>query len=459
MLQGQSVLVLGLGRSGKEAALLLKEKRADVTALEFKESLSTLKRKRELESHGIKVIFGPYQESLLNKKDLVVISPGIPSHLPIIKKAESLNIPVISELELASYFIPRESIIAITGTNGKTTTTFLTYKILKGNRIPVKVGGNIGNPLSRLVRNSLSQNLCRIVVEVSSFQLEKSPTFSPRIYCIINISLDHLNRHSSFLEYQQIKATPLSRMKPDDFVILNYDQQQVRSLSKLTSAKVVFFSQKHRLKQGLFVDGDSIKGSVNGREVFVPLHNVEIRNFHNLENVLCAAGIALIEKISVEVIINSLKNYRSLPHRQELVTEIAGVKFVDDSKATNLAAVKNMLSSLKGSAVLIMGGKDKGDDFSSLKKCFSGKVKGLVLIGEAKKKIKEQLKGTVPMWECCSLDEAVKLSFSLSEKGEFVVLCPGCSSFDQFTSYRDRGRVFKKEVKKLKEEIERQEII
>lgn len=451
----QSVLVLGLGRSGKEAALLLREKGAQVTVLELEENFSTLKRKKKLEDYGARVIFGPHEESLLNKKNLVVASPGVPNHLPLIKKAQSVNIPVISELELASRFIPRENIIAITGTNGKTTTTFLTYKILKKGGMAVEVGGNIGNPLSRLARSHLPRHsTCRVAAEVSSFQLERSFTFTPHIFCVLNIRPDHLDRHSSFSEYRKIKAIPLPRMGPGDWAILNYDQQPVSSLSKLTSARVIFFSQRKKLTQGLFMDNDKIVANVKGERMCVPLSNLQMLNFHNLENVLCAVGIALIEGIRVRTIQDSLTYYKPLPHRQQLVADIAGVKFIDDSKATNQAAVKNLIRSVDASAILIMGGKDKGDDFSPLKEHFSGKVKSLVLIGEAREKIKKQLEGAVPARQCNSLGQGVKLAFSLSRKGEFVVLCPGCSSFDEFKSYRHRGRVFKKEVRRLKEEVE-----
>jgi len=451
----QSVLILGLGKSGREAAFLLKEKGAEVTVAELKEKFSTLQKKKELERFGVRVIFGSHRGTLLKKKNLVILSPGVSNDLPIVKKARSLNIPVISELDFASRFIPRKNLIAITGTNGKTTTAFLTYKILKKSELSVKLGGNIGIPLSRLARSSFSLNSsCRIVTEVSSFQLEMSPTFSPHIYCVLNISPDHLDRHSSFSEYRKIKAAPLFRMKKDDFAILNYDQYPVKSLGNVTQAKVIFFSQRQKLNEGLFIDNNRIVANIGKTRVHIPLDNLQPHKFHNWENVLCAVACALIEKVTPELIRDSLLDYKPLPHRQQLIEEIDGVKFIDDSKATNRAAVENLVGSLTSPAVLIMGGKDKGDDFSSLKRYFPGKVKNLIVIGEAKNRIKRQLEGAVPIMESSSLKEAVRLAFSLSEKGGLVVLCPGCSSFDEFISYRHRGRVFKKEVKKLKKEIE-----
>lgn len=460
MLNHQSVLVIGLGKSGKEAALLLKEKGAEVTVLELEKNFSTLKKKEALQKCGIQVVFGSHQENLLKKKHFIVISPGVPYNLPIIKKAESLGIQVISELEFASLFIPAKNIIAITGSNGKTTTTFLTYKILKKSGIKALIGGNIGTPVSRLVRRFSPHLLSgKIITEVSSFQLEKTFSFSPHIYCILNLSFNHLDRHSSFFEYQKIKAAPLPRMGPDDFAILNYDQPQVSSLGRFTLARVIFFSQRQKLTEGIFVEDDRIMANIKNMPVCIPFNNLQIEKFHNLDNVLCAVGIALIEGVSPELIGESLTEYRPLPHRQQLIKEIDGVRFIDDSKATNQAAVENMLASISSPVILIMGGRDKGGDFSYLKSRIFDKVKTILLLGEAKERIREELGGALPARECKSLSEAVRVAFSLSQKGDSVVLSPGCSSLDEFTSYRHRGKVFANEVRKLKEEIEEKKSI
>lgn len=451
----QSVLILGLGRSGREVALLLREKGAEVAVAEIEEKSSIIRRKRELESKGIKVFIGPYGESLLKNKTLVVLSPGIRLDLPIIKRARFLGIPVVSELEVATRFIPRENLIAITGTNGKTTTSFLTYKILKKSGINVKLGGNIGIPLSRLVRTSPSKDTSyKVVTEVSSFQLESTNDFSPHIYAILNVTPDHLDRHLSMRKYLHIKSIPLAKMMPDDVVILNYDQNQVARLSKLTKARVVFFSQHQRLKNGLFIDDKSLVANIGKHSTCIYLGDLELKKFHSLDNLLCAVGIALLEEVDVKIIHQTLTEYKPLPHRQQLVAKIAGVKFINDSKATNEAAVEASIKLFDSPVILIMGGRDKGGDFSFLRKYFPGKLRGVVLIGEAKDKIKRQLGEMVPLRECENLREAVRVSFSWSKKGDSVILSPGCSSFDEFTSYRQRGNVFRKEVKKLKEEIE-----
>jgi len=448
----QSVLILGLGKSGREAALLLKKRGAKVQVAEKESSFSAIRKKKELERQDIEVIFAPPRENLLEGKNLMVISPGISLDLPIVRKANCLGIPVISELELASRFLPREKLIAITGTNGKSTTTFLTYRILKKSGVKVKLGGNIGVPLSRLVRSSTPQSFSHIVTEVSSFQLEAADTFSPHIYAILNISPDHLDRHPSLAEYRRIKSSPLSRMRREDVVFLNYDQSLVASLKELTRAKVIFFSQYRKLKDGLFKENDSVVAKLGKKSFRISLKGLNLQKFHSWENVLCAVGIALLQNVDVKIIEETLRTYRSLSHRQEVVAEIEGVKFIDDSKATNEGAVKTLLNSLTSPAVLIMGGKDKGGGFSLLRDLLPGKVKGIVAIGEARGRIKRQLGRIVSVRECQDMREAVRIAFSWSREGDSVVLCPGCSSFDQFKNYRHRGNVFKKEVKKLSHE-------
>ncbi|MBC7190449.1 UDP-N-acetylmuramoyl-L-alanine--D-glutamate ligase, partial [Candidatus Aerophobetes bacterium] len=327
------VLVLGLGKSGKEVALLLKQKGEDVTVVESQKNFSTILRKEELEKYNIKVIFHPYEDSILQDAKLVVVSPGLPLSLPVIEKAKNLNIPVIGEIDVACRFIEKENIIGITGTNGKTTTTFLTYKLLKKAGKKVKIGGNIGVPLCRVARKlSLEENY-KIVTEVSSFQLEAGTEFSPGIYCILNIAPNHLDRHSSFSEYLQIKASPLSRMKKEDIVFLNYDQPELKELEKKTCAKVIFFSKREKIKEGIFLREGKIFANIEGKKFKISLTPQLLKKFHNPENVLCATGICLVEGVLPEVIEDFLSFYTPLPHRQEIVGEIRGVKFIDDSKA------------------------------------------------------------------------------------------------------------------------------
>jgi len=449
----ENVLVIGLGRSGEEVALLLKEKKARVTVNDISISEFLLHKKKKLEKEGIKVILGSHDLKLLRGITLVVVSPGVPSDNPLLSQAKSLGIPVIGELELAFRFFPRENLIAITGTNGKSTTTLLTYRILKKSGINVKVGGNIGIPLSRIVRKASSENFTA-VVEVSSFQLETANFFSPHIYCILNIFADHLDRHASFSEYRQIKSIPLFNMKKKDFALLNYDQETVSSLKSITEAEVIFFSKYKKLKKGIFIENGSIIANIHGRSLHIPLEELNLQKFHSWENVLCSVGIAVIKGVDDKIIKETLIEYRPLSHRQEFVAEVAGIKFFNDSKATNESAVRALLESLKHPAVLIMGGKDKGGDFSLLRESLLNKAKALVLVGETKEKIKKQLGDVVPTKECENIKEAVRVAFSWCKKGESVVLCPGCSSFDQFINYKHRGNVFKNEVRKLKNEVE-----
>ena len=448
----RSALVVGLGRSGKEAALLLRQKGVGVTVIEREKNFLTLKKAAQLRKYGVNVVFGQEEETVLKDKDVVVLSPGVPRNSSIIEKAEALSIPLISELELAWRFIPRKNLIAVTGTNGKTTTCFLFYKLLKESGFPVQIGGNVGVPLSRVAR-FLQDSKCKVVTEVSSFQLEESKNFAPHIYCILNITPDHLDRHSSFTEYVEIKSRPLGRMKRGDFAILNYDQPHVRALEKITKAKVVFFSQKEKLSEGVFIDKDRIVAKWGKKKVLLFLDNLYLCKFHSLDNLLCTVAFSLIEGIGFEIVGDVLFNYKPLPHRQQFIAEIEEVKFFDDSKATNQAAVENFLKCSAKPCILIMGGKDKGGDFSFLKN-YSDKIKTLVVMGEAAERIKKQVEDTLQVKICKGMREAVRVAFSVAQKGDFIALSPGCASFDEFISYRHRGRVFKKEVLKLKGEIE-----
>jgi len=446
----RSVLILGLGRSGKEVGLLLKEKGKNVTIAETKNIPLIFRKKRQLEKLGIKVSIGPFHQNLLKGKDLVIISPGIDPALPLVKKTKLLGIPVLSELEIASRFLPREKIIAVTGTNGKTTTCFLTYKILRENGIKVKLAGNIGVPLSRLARVCHPASFDFVITEISSFQLETTGTFSPHVYAILNISPDHLDRHLSFDEYRKVKCLPLLRMKRDDIAFLNYDESWVKSVRGLTKARVIFFSKTQKLEKGLYREKGQIIARLEEGNFQISLDGLRLQNFHNWENVLCAVGIAILQKIDIKSIHQVLRSYQPLPHRQEIVGEVKGVKFINDSKATNPGSVENLLESVEKPVILIMGGKDKGGDFSFLLKNKNlNKIKSVLTIGETGRKIKLTLARFVRVVECGSLEEAVKAAFSLSQEGDTVVLCPGCSSFDQFRSYRQRGAIFKREVKKL----------
>lgn len=454
-MQFGNVLVLGLGKSGKEVALLLKKKGARVAVVDADNSSTLQQRRRVLKDRGITVILGSENPELLKEKDYLVLSPGVPLTNSLVREALSRNIPVVSELEIASRFFPGGNLIGITGTNGKSTTAILTYRMLKKGKIPVRLGGNIGIPLSRIARENHGRYPPVVVTEVSSFQLETTTTFSPHIYCILNIEPDHLDRHTCFARYRDLKVSPLFEMGKEDFAFLNYDDASVISFSKATKAKVIFFSKNEKLERGVFIEENKIVSHVEEKESCICLQGLSVRRFHNWENVLCATGIALLKGVNPETIKETLMDYKPLSHRQQIVARVAGVTFIDDSKATNESAVKALLKSLETPALLIMGGKDKGADFSSLRNHLADNIKAIFLIGEAKNQIKKDLKGTVPLEEAESLGEAVRKAFSQSREGDSIILCPGCSSFDSFINYKHRGNVFQKEVKKLEDELKK----
>ena len=445
MVKGKKVLVLGMGISGMGAARLLKETGAQVTVNELEDNQEMRARAGEFERNGIRVILGSHPFGVLREQQLIIVSPGISLQIPLLREAQELHIPIMGELELASRFLTDESLIAVTGTNGKTTTIILTEKILKKAHEDVKIAGNIGIPLSEIVRGPEKI----IVTEVSSFQLETVERFSPFISCILNISPDHLDRHRDLRHYIWLKSRILISQKSDSFTILNRDDPHVYPLRRKTRAKVVFFSQKEKLEKGVFLRGSQIIRKFETEEVVVSTHEIGFAGSHNLENILCAIAIASLCRVETEAVREALLGFKGLPHRCEPVARIRGVDFINDSKATNEGAVKSCLESIAQPIILIMGGKHKGANFLDLKNTIKKKVKRVILLGEAKTIIKSQLDSICPLLEVEDMRDAVREAFNKAQEGDCVLLSPACASFDQFKNYEERGEVFKEEVRKL----------
>jgi len=450
-LKGKKVLVLGMGASGMAASRLLKRKGARVTIAEKQDSEKMQQRKKELTREGMKVILGPHSMELLRGQELIIVSPGIRLDIPLLLEARQRNIPIMGELELAFRLLRGCSLVAITGTNGKTTTTVLTGKILRKAGRDVGLAGNIGFPLSEVV----GKEPRIIVTEVSSFQLETACKFSPSISCILNITPDHLDRHSNFEEYVKIKEKIFLHQKEGDFAVLNKDDPVVFPLARKIKAKVIFFSQKESLKEGIFLKGEMITRRLGREEELIPLGKIKLSGSHNLENILASIAISSLYGVEKEVIREVLVEFKGLPHRTEYVDEIEGVRFINDSKATNVDAVRRCIDSIKLPIILIMGGKDKGADFSSLKEKIARRVKLAILMGEAKEKIKTQIQQACPVLKVEGMKEAVRIAFEKARRGDCVLLSPGCASFDQFRNYKERGNNFKKEVQRIREEIEK----
>jgi UDP-N-acetylmuramoylalanine--D-glutamate ligase len=387
----------------------------------------------------MEVILGSHPLSLLEGKQLIVISPGIPLTIPLLQEARFKGIPILGELELAFRFLKGKSLVAITGTNGKTTTTLLTGKILEKAGKDVQIAGK-----SEI-----------IVAEVSTFQLETIDKFSPHISCILNITPDHLDRHLSLENYSDLKARVFLNQKNKDFTVLNKDDARVYPLASKTKAQVIFVSKKDDLERGVFLQNACIKRRFDKEEEIVSYRELTFAGSHNLENILSSIAIASLYGIEAEIIRETLIEFKGLPHRAEWIGEVGGVEFINDSKATNEDAVRSSLEFRGKKTILIMGGKDKGADFSSLKKVMGEKVRKLILLGEAKRNIRNQLNGICPVEEVEDMREAVRQAFKDAQRGYSILLSPGCASFDQFKDYKERGEVFKREMKRLQKSVNR----
>ncbi|GLI50041.1 UDP-N-acetylmuramoylalanine--D-glutamate ligase [Tepidanaerobacter syntrophicus] len=443
------VLILGLARSGSAAAIKLSNLGAHVTISDIKPR-ETFKNADALELKGIKLVFEGHPLTLLDNCDLLVLSPGIPSDIKIVTEAKKRNIPVISELELG-YWFAASPIIAITGTNGKTTTTTLIGEILKNDGKRVTVAGNIGIPLVSEVEKTLENDY--LVVEVSSFQLENILYFKPKISIILNITEDHLNRHKTFENYVNIKARIFENQTEEDYTILNYDDAVVRELARYAKSDVWFFSRKDVVRQGACIENDMIVIKNKGKTYpIAKVDEIGIKGSHNLENALAAACSTYLANSKVSSIAKTLKSFRGIEHRLEFVAEINGIKFINDSKATNPDAAQKAIEAVDGPIILIAGGYDKKSDYTDFVKSFDGKVKKLILIGETADVIENAAikQGFLNVEKVNSLKEAVMCGYRAASCEDTVLLSPACASWDMFANFEERGRLFKEAVNSLK---------
>jgi UDP-N-acetylmuramoylalanine--D-glutamate ligase len=446
-IKDKRISVLGMARSGVACAKLLKETGAEVFAsdLKPKEALGT--EINRLKALGVDFETGGHTEKVVKDKDYIVVSPGIPLSIPILSRAQSLGIPIFSEIEVA-FWLNKAKIVGITGSNGKTTTVTLLGEILKEEGKDYKVGGNIGTPFSSIVREVTPDGI--LVLELSSFQLERIEEFRPFISCVLNITPDHLDRHPDLKSYMEAKLRILENQNQEDFAVLNTDDQNSRSLASGGECRKVFFSINEELEQGAFIRQDKLVSRWNGEESqIIDTHEIGIRGPHNLSNAAAACAICSILGVKISSMRKALREFTGVEHRLEKVATISGVDFINDSKATNVESVWYALLSVPPPILLIAGGKDKGGDFTKLRELVQKNVKALILIGEAKEKIKEALGDLVPTSKSISLEEAVGLTFQQAAAKDTVLLSPGCASFDMFRDYQHRGQVFKSSVKGL----------
>src|SRR4051812_21750701 len=439
------VLVVGLGKSGVASALFLKQHGAKVSVSDSKSEDQLNEHIPVLLDNGISVETGSHGERTFQKQDLIVISPGVPVNAPALEPARKQKIPIIGEVELASRFL-QGKLVAITGSNGKTTTTALAGDVIAAGGAKTLVGGNIGTPAISLV--SASSDASFTVLEISSFQLETMETFHPQVAVVLNVTPDHLDRHGTFEIYWEAKRRIFENQTADDFAVLNIDDPQAAKMGQGVKSQLRWFSRKTEVDSGAFVRGDRIlyKDSQGEREV-LPLSDMQLKGAHNVENVLAAVVMGMIVGVAPEKIRAAVRNFKAVEHRLEFVANIKGVEYYNDSKATNVDATIKALESFPKNIHIILGGKDKGSDYTVLKPLLQTRVKRVYTIGAAAEKIESHIRGAVQITNAGTIEIAVRKAMEEASAGDVVVLAPACASFDQFTSYEHRGRVFKELVK------------
>jgi UDP-N-acetylmuramoylalanine--D-glutamate ligase len=445
-LKGKKVLVVGLGKSGLAAALFLRRHGAQVTVSDVRSAEALAKDIPALLEEGIMVEAGGHGLLTFRRQDLIVVSPGVPLDTPELVQARNFGRPIIGELELAARFL-RGKTLAITGSNGKTTTTTLVGEILEAAGFNTLVGGNIGVPVVALIDESTSETWS--VLEVSSFQLESTEEFHPQIAVILNITPDHLDRHGTFENYARAKERIFAVQTDHDFLVLNADNVRAAQAAPRAHSRVYWFSLDRTVPQGAWVEAGHVvfRSSKDATtERILPLHSIPLKGEHNVENVLASVCAARLAGAAPDAIRRAIEAFKAVEHRLEYVTTVNGVEFFNDSKATNVDATAKAIAAFNTPIHLILGGKDKNSDYTLLTPLLRQHVRAIYTIGSAASKIESQLRGVVSLHSCETLDKAVTAAASAAHPGDIVLLAPACSSFDQFESYEHRGRIFKELV-------------
>ena len=450
-LNGKRVLVVGLGKSGVASALFMKARGARVTVSDTKSGDELRNEIPVLLDHGITVETGGHGDRTFRGQDLIVVSPGVPVDAPPLVQARSLGESVIGEIELAAQFLPGP-IVAITGSNGKTTTTTLTGEIMTAGGFPALVGGNIGTPAISLADRAKPDTV--IVLEISSFQLETVQTFRPKVAVVLNVTPDHLDRHRTFEIYTDAKARIFEHQQPDDFAVLNADDPTCVAMAGRTRAQVFWFSRLKEVQHGAWVkDGAIVFRDKTGQREILQVSEIPLKGAHNLENVLAAACAGILMGCAPEKIRQAVHEFKAVEHRLEFVATIGDVDYYNDSKATNVDATIKALESFPANIHLILGGKDKGSDYTVLNDLLRLRVKRVYTIGAAAAKIEGQIisskNGGPEVVHAETLENAIRKAHASAKPGDVVLLAPACASFDQFKSYEHRGKVFKEIVHSL----------
>ncbi len=451
-LEGKRVLVVGSGKSGVAAAELLRKKGITFVLFDGNKDLDvTALIEKNPVFAGAEILLGELAPEDMARIDLVVLSPGVPTDLPMVNELRNRQIPIWGEIELAYHFA-KGRIIAITGTNGKTTTTSLVGEIMANYFDDVKVVGNIGIPYTSVAADTTEDTVT--VAEISSFQLETTHEFAPEVTAILNITPDHLNRHHTMECYIETKESITKNQTAGDTCVLNYEDEVLRRFGETLQTKGVFFSSKRRLEKGLYLDGEDIfyaDGTTDTKVINV--NELNILGKHNYENVMAAVGMSVSFGVPMDKIVEVLKRFQAVEHRIEYVTEKRGVKFYNDSKGTNPDAAIQGIRAMNRPTLLIGGGYDKQSEYDEWIESFDGKVKKLVLIGQTKEKIAECAKkhGFEDVILCDTFEEAIDTCYANAVSGDAVLLSPACASWGMFANYEERGRIFKEYVRNLAE--------
>ena len=449
-LEGKKILVVGLGKTGEAVCRFLLNRGALVKISE-KMTQRELGQKFYIWSkRGAKIETGGHRRESFLEADLIVPSPGVPP-LPEYDEARKQGIEIISEVELAFRFLSGK-IVGITGTNGKSTTATLTHKILKESGLPSFLAGNIGVPLIHFIPQDLSENI--YVTELSSFQLKYVSQFQAYISVFLNISPDHMDWHSDFQDYYESKKNLIATQTENDRAVLNRDDNLVWKLGMKSYPHIYAFSQKYSVDQGCYLLNDDVILSHGNKDKIMKVSEIPLLGPHNLENVMASVIVGRLFGVSSSSIKGSIRSFTGLEHRLEKVLTWRGVDFYNDSKATNVSATMKSLQSFRKKIVLILGGKDKGGDFSLLRTLVKKRVKKLVLLGEASKIIQKALGEVVPTERVTTMAEAVQRGFSAALPSGILLLSPACASFDMFQNFEERGEVYKKEIHALKKRLD-----
>ena len=449
-LQGKKVLVFGSGKSGIGAADLLEQTGATPVIYDGNEKIDKEAVLHKISHHSrTEVYAGELPKEVQDSLDLVVLSPGVPTDIPMVRALYEQGLPVWGEVELA-YRTGKGRVLAITGTNGKTTTTALLGKIMKDAEESVFVVGNIGTPYTSKALEMKDNTTT--VAEISSFQLETIEEFAPAVSAILNITEDHLNRHHTMEEYIRVKELIVKNQTADNYCVLNYEDPVLREFGKKIVPKTIYFSSERVLEQGIYLDGDQIILKTEKKEIpVVRTGDLKLLGKHNFENVMAAVAMAYYAGVSIDSIRKSICEFTAVEHRIEYVTEKNGVTYYNDSKGTNPDAAIKGIQAMNRPTLLIGGGYDKGSSYDEWLNAFDGKVRYLVLIGQTRDKIREAAErlGVCPCILCENLEEAVKICAEKAEPGDAVLLSPACASWGQFDNYEQRGDMFKEYVRNL----------